>query len=218
MRKFIWLGAAAVLGAIWWSSAQAPEVDPGPQVAPPKTRPRVAHIGDSLTSSTVDDLARAYAEVGLDVEIDAHGARAILQKLASDPKTGKQAAVDFAKKGGFDVYVIALGTNDTANVAVGASYTRDQAIDALMSALPSGARVLWVDTVTKMSTGPYQNANMVLWNQALDRAKARWPSLVVMPWSKSAMSAPFSDGIHHTTAGYAIRDRAIAKAVAALLP
>lgn len=206
------LALAAVVGALWLAASGSSVASPSPTPA----RLRVAHLGDSLTAYTLADLSRAYAEVGLDVEIDAYGGRAVLQKLASDPRTGREAARALTARGPFDLYVVALGTNDTANVAVGASYTRDQAIDALMGALPAGARVIWVQTVSKVSSGPYQSANMKAWNVALERAKARWPSLSVMAWN--ADGAAFSDGLHHTNAGYTVRNRAIAKSARAELP
>jgi hypothetical protein len=111
--------------------------------------------------------------------------------------------------------VVALGTNDTANIAVGASYTRAGAIDAMMNAIGAGEPVLWVNTFTTRTTGAYANANMILFNQALDEARARWPTLRVFDWATIAAggTAPYSDGIHHTTAGYTVRNAAIAEAL-----
>jgi hypothetical protein len=61
---------------------------------------------------------------------------------------------------------------------------------------------------------------MILWNQALEAATARWPNLRVYDWATVAATgaAPYSDGIHHTTAGYAVRDAAIADALVATFP
>jgi len=61
---------------------------------------------------------------------------------------------------------------------------------------------------------------MKLWNQALGEALSRWPNMKIFEWSKVAEtgSAPFSDGIHHTTAGYAVRNEAIAKGLVGFWP
>ncbi len=182
----------------------------------------VAHIGDSLTAYTIDPLTMAYANVGVTAELDAYGGRAILQKLPADPKTGKQAALDFASAGFKGCYVVALGTNDTANIAVGASYTRATAIDEMMKAIDPTAKVpvMWVNTFTTKTTGSWSNDNMKLWNQALDKALARWPNLKIYDWAAVAATgvAPYSDGIHHTTAGYAFRNKAIAEAFSGFFP
>lgn len=178
----------------------------------------VAHIGDSLTAYTIEPLRTAYETVGITAQIDAYGGRAILQKLSADPKTGKQAALDFVKAGFKGCWVVALGTNDTANAAAGASYTRAYAIDEMMKAIDATAKapVTWVNTFTTKTSGSWSNDNMKLWNEALDKALARWPNMRVFDWAKIAASgaAPYSDGIHHTTAGSAARNKAIAEAVA----
>jgi hypothetical protein len=196
------------------ADAPAAAADAGPPC------PAVAHIGDSLTAYTVPSLTAAYQAVGASVQIDAYGGRAVLQKLADDPKTGKQAALDIRASGFSGCWVVALGTNDTADVAAGAGYTRAHAIDEMMAAIdPSGsARVLWVNTYTTLTTGYYANANMILFNQALADATARWPALRVFDWASIAAggSAPFVDGIHHTTAGYTVRNQAIAAALTLL--
>ena len=186
------------------------------------TCPTVAHIGDSLTAGTVAPLTAAYQAAGTTATLDAFGGRAVLQKLAADPKTGKQAALDFRAAGFDGCWVVALGTNDTANVAAGASYTRATTIDEMMTAIDPGkaARVLWVNTITTRSDGFYDNDNMVLYNQALEQARDRWPNLRVFDWASVAAggTAPFVDGIHHTTAGYAVRNQAIVEALSLLAP
>lgn len=182
----------------------------------------VAHIGDSLTAYTVGPLTQAYAAVGVTAQIDAYGGRAIKQKLPDDPKTGKQAALDFVAAGFDGCWVVALGTNDTANVAAGAWYTRAEAIDEMMTAIDPGASapVMWVNTFTTKTTGYWSNDNMTLWNQALTEAKTRWPNMKVYDWASVAVTgvAPFSDGIHHTTSGYSVRNEAIAKALVGFFP
>lgn len=179
----------------------------------------VVHIGDSLTAYTQRALTDAYAAVGVRAVVDAHGGRATLQKLRADPKTGKQAARAMRESGFGGCWVVALGTNDTANVAVGAGYTRAKAIDEMMKAIdPTGSvRVMWVSSFTTVTTGPWSNTNMQLWNTALNQARERWPNLRVFDWATTAASgvAPFADGIHHTRAGYQVRNKAIAEGLVA---
>ena len=177
----------------------------------------VAHIGDSLTAYTVEPLAQAYEDAGYEIRIDAYGGRAVLERLPEDPATGKQAALNIVRSGFDGCWVVALGTNDTANVAAGANHTRGDSIDAMMEAIdPSkAAHVMWVNTFTEKSSGYWKNANMVLWNEALVEAQTRWPNLWIFDWATQAATgvAPFTDGIHHTEAGYAVRNPAIVQAL-----
>jgi lysophospholipase L1-like esterase len=222
-RLAILLFAATLASALWFGRAQAEAAKGGGESPGPRPEPAcksVAHIGDSLTAYTRDALAQAYGAVGVDAEIDAFGGRATLQKLAADPKTGKQAALALHEAGFRGCWVVALGTNDTANIDAGACYTRAKAIDEMMTAIDPGASapVLWVNTFTLRRAGHWSNANMKEWNRALLEAQGRWQNLRVFDWASVAATgiAPFSDGIHHTASGYAERNRAIAEAIAAL--
>jgi len=182
----------------------------------------VAHVGDSLTATTVEPLRAAYAKVGAKADIDAFGGRAVFEKLPADPKNGRQAVLDLHQEGFKGCWVVALGTNDTANVAAGASYTRAQSIDAMMKAIDPSAKapVLWVNTFTTKTSGFWSNDNMKLWNDELVQALARWPNLRVFDWGAIAKTgkAPFKDGVHHTPAGYAVRNDAIARALVRAFP
>ena len=182
----------------------------------------VAHIGDSLTYYTRNSLTAAYQQVGAKARIDAYGGRAIKQKIPEDPRTGKSAAAAFVAQGFKGCWVVALGTNDTANIAAGAWYTRVEAIDEMMNAIdPTGVElVVWVNTYTTRATGYYGNANMVLWNEALEEAKGHWSNMRIYDWASEAATgnAPYSDGIHHTAAGNEVRNAAIARALVNLFP
>jgi hypothetical protein len=75
--------------------------------------------------------------------------------------------------------------------------------------------VLWVSVTTRVGDGPWSNANMQLWNQALAAAAARYPNMRVFDWNAVAQDGWFqSDGIHYSTAGSALRARMIADALA----
>jgi hypothetical protein len=216
-------GAAGESGADSASEGDGAHVDaPGEAASGLTSCVEVAHIGDSLTYYTQDSLTAAYAKVGATVEINAYGGRAIKQKLTDDPMTGKQAADAIRAQGFTGCWVVALGTNDTANVAAGAWYTRVEAIDEMMNAIdPAGlASVMWVNTYTTMTTGYWANDNMNLWNEALIDAQAHWPNMKIHDWASEADdgNAPFADGIHHTSAGYEVRNASIAHALVSFFP
>ena len=111
--------------------------------------------------------------------------------------------------------MIAIGTNDAANVAAGSSYGASERIDRVMEVVGDDLK-LWVDAKT-IDEGFYEN--MRLFNQALAKAHARHPTLEVFHWSDVARISWFeSDGIHYTSTGYARRAALIAAAVAKAFP
>lgn len=224
--------ATADAGARSDASPTAVATDAGPPVNDAATTDaakepwdcvNTAHIGDSLTAYTVPALTAEYTKVGVtDLVVSAGGGRAILQKISPDKENGKAAATRIRSEGFTGCWVVALGTNDTANIEAGASYSRASAIDQMMTAIDENkqAKVLWVNTFTTRTSGYYDSDNMILWNNALTAAKARWPNLRVFDWAAIAGkgTAPFADGIHHTTAGYAVRNKAITEALVTFFP
>jgi lysophospholipase L1-like esterase len=114
--------------------------------------------------------------------------------------------------------VIALGTNDTANVAAGSPAGRMARITRMMS-VAHGEPVLWVNVSTLDPAGPWSAHNMRLWNGALIRACATYPNMRIFDWAARAQRRWFAtDGIHYTPAGYAARARLIAAALARAFP
>ena len=70
-----------------------------------------------------------------------------------------------------------------------------------------------------LATGPYSEANMVTWDNTLLRACARYPNMRVFNWAAYARTKWYiSDGVHFTSAGYAVRGRMIAQALARAFP
>ena len=115
-------------------------------------------------------------------------------------------------------WVIALGTNDTANVSVGSNVGRMARIRELMS-VARGAPVMWVNVKTLDPSGPWSEANMQLWNDTLVQACHQYPNLRIFDWASVAQDGWFiSDGIHYTPAGYAARAHLIAQALARAFP
>jgi hypothetical protein len=187
----------------------------------------VAHIGDSTSVGMVSQaylpdpalrLQAQYRDVGVrHVQVDASGGRSIVEVLPGQVN-GYNVAQNWRAHGYHGCWVFALGTNDTANVYAGSNVSRMARIDQMMS-VAHGEPVLWVNTHTLLSAGPWSQANMQQWNDDLLRACARYPNMRIFNWA--AMDRPawhIPDGIHYTSAGYAIRARAIAQALARAFP
>jgi lysophospholipase L1-like esterase len=187
----------------------------------------VAHIGDStsvgmVSASYLPDpaqrLAAQYADVGVrHAWINASGGRSMVEALPGQVN-GYDTARQMAGAGFRGCWVIALGTNDTANVSVGSSVGRLARIAELMS-VAHGAPVLWVNVKTLDQAGPWAEANMLRWNNVLTQACHQYPNLRVFDWAAVAQDGWFiSDGIHYTSAGYAARSRMIAHVLARAFP
>ena len=187
----------------------------------------VGHIGDSLSVGMVSPqalpdparrLAAQYRDVGVRrVRINASGGRSVVEQLPGQ-RNGYRVATGWYQAGFRGCWVFALGTNDAANVAVGSPVSLAARIQEMMSAA-HGEPVMWVNTQTDVSSGPWSRANMQLWNSELVAACAAYPNMRVFDWA--AMVQPgwhLDDGIHYTSAGYAIRAHAIAHALAIAFP
>ena len=187
----------------------------------------VAHIGDSTSEGLVSPdylphraqrITARYAAVGVErTWLDISGARSVVETLPGQVN-GYDAARALVKDGFRGCWVIALGTDDTADVAVGSAVGRMARIARMMS-VAAGEPVMWVNVKTLLAGGPYAEANMQLWNSALLKACARYPNMRVFDWASVARSRWFiSDGTHYTSAGYAARARLIAGALAEAFP
>jgi len=187
----------------------------------------VAHIGDSTSVGMVSAgylpnpaqrLAAQYADVGVrHAWINASGGRSMVEVLPGQVN-GYDVARQMAAAGFRGCWVIALGTNDTANVSVGSNVGRLARIQELLS-VAHGAPVLWVNVKTLDPSGAWAETNMQLWNDALIQACRQYPNLRVFDWAAVAHDGWFiSDGIHYTSAGYAARARLTARALARAFP
>lgn len=116
-------------------------------------------------------------------------------------------------------WVLALGTNETANVAAGSNYDLEQRIDRMMSVV-GDQPVLWVNVRSLLADGgPYDNTNMLVWNNALREACDRYPNMRVYDWAGQVKDDWFvEDGVHFTEQGYAARSRGIADALRDAFP
>jgi hypothetical protein len=163
-------------------------------------------------------LAAQYHEVGVQqVRIDASGGRSIVEQLPGQ-LNGYRVATGWYQGDFRGCWVFALGTNDAANVAVGSPVSLAARIREMMSAA-QGEPVMWVNAQTDVSSGPWSQANMQLWNNTLVAACAAYPNMRIFNWAAKVQPGwHLKDGIHYTSAGYAIRAHAIARALALAFP
>lgn len=187
----------------------------------------VVHIGDSTSlglespdylPDPAQRISAQYARVGATTQhIDIQGGRSIYERYKGQPNA-REAAEAWLAKGADGCWVMAMGTNETANVAAGSTISVDQRIDQMMSTL-GDSPVLWVNVKSLAETGPYAADNMKNWNAALRAACDRYPNMRVYDWASEVADDWFvTDSIHFTTAGYAARARYIADGLLAAFP
>jgi peptidoglycan/LPS O-acetylase OafA/YrhL len=186
----------------------------------------VVHIGDSTSEGLVSReylpkpklISARYARVGVRTQhLEVSGGRSIVETVEGAPNAN-DAAASWKRKGYDGCWVLALGTNETANVSVGSGVGLDERIDTMMSTL-GDARVMWVNVKSLVASGPYAAPNMQLWNDALLAACARYPNMRVYDWAADVQDAWFiPDGIHFTSEGYAARGALIARALLKAFP
>ena len=159
-----------------------------------------------------------YRRVGVtDVRTDISGARSIVETVG-DQRNAEDAAAAVKATGYEGCWVVAMGTTDTANVAVGSPTGRDERIDRMLAVIGDDP-ILWVSVKTLDTEGEWSAANMQLWNEALGAAQARYPNLRIYDWAAVVQDAWFQDdGRHYTSAGNVERARLIADALAAAYP
>ena len=229
------LGGAAAAGAFGGTvvaSVASPAAAPSHSAGEPAETGRtscgaVAHIGDStsvgMTSrvwlpDAAQRLRDQYRDVGVRrALIDASGGRSIVEELPGQVN-GYGVASAWYREGFRGCWVFALGTNDIANIAVGSTVGAQARISEMMAAA-HGEPVLWVNTQTDLATGPWSERNMQRWNSALVAACQSHPNMRIFDWASLIRpSWHLPDGIHYTSAGYAIRAHDIARALARAFP
>ena len=187
----------------------------------------VAHIGDSTSDGLVSRdylpnwhqrIEARYEDVGVqNVYTNITGARSVVEVLPGTTNA-YQAAKGLIRDGFDGCWVLALGTNDTADVAVGSNVSLAARISEMMR-VTKGEPVMWVNVISLLSSGPYSEANMGKWDAALLRACARYPNMRVFNWASLAKRPWFiNDGIHYTSAGYERRALYIADGLAEAFP
>jgi len=187
----------------------------------------VIHIGDSTSEGLVsseylpdpgDLISAQYARVGATTQhLEVSGARSIYENFEGLPNA-QEVAEAWVNEGFAGCWVLAMGTNEAANVAAGSSFTYDDRIDSMMSTIHDEP-ALWVNVKSLETTGPYAESSMKAWNEALLEACDRYPNMRTYNWAADVRDPWFiPDGIHFTSEGYAARGRMIADALLEAFP
>ncbi|MFZ2050359.1 MAG: acyltransferase family protein [Solirubrobacteraceae bacterium] len=201
---------------------------PADPVAPQRSSCHaVIHIGDSTSEGLISHdylpdpkqrIEAQYARVGATVQhYEISGARSIVERYKGQPNA-YEIAQRWKRRGYHGCWVLALGTNDAADVAVGSSVGMAERITEMMK-LIGNEPVMWVNVKSLLSSGPYAEQYMRSWNEALVQACGKYPNMHVFDWASLVRNSWFiSDGIHFNTPGYAARARLIAQALAYSFP
>ena len=187
----------------------------------------VVHIGDSTSEGLdspdylpkrSDRIGARYADVGVATwKPEISGATSIVETLPGGTNA-RDVAQQLVSQGYRGCWVIVLGTNDSADVAVGSAVGLMTRIERMMSVIRDQP-VMWVNVKTLVSSGPYAEPNMEGWDNDLLRACARYPNMRVFDWASVVKDGWYiPDGIHYTSEGYAARARLIADALAKAFP
>ena len=102
--------------------------------------------------------------------------------------------------------MLALGTNDTANIYAGSPIDRMTRIERMLSVV-GDQPVLWVNLKSLLASGPTQGANMQLWNPYPGSGLRRVPEHAGLRLGLGYEEGSWfiSDGTHYTSGGYAQR-------------
>jgi peptidoglycan/LPS O-acetylase OafA/YrhL len=188
----------------------------------------VVHIGDSTSEGLdspeylpdeKDRIPDRYAEVGVkETHMEVQGARSIEERFEGEPNAQEVAAA-WKAEGYKGCWVLALGTNEAADVAAGSSVGLRERIEKMM-AIIGDEPVLWVNVRSLVPPGdPYSKEGMVEWDEELVRACDTYPNMRVYDWASDVKNEWFiEDGIHFTSPGYAARAQLIALALAHAFP
>jgi hypothetical protein len=163
-------------------------------------------------------LPAQYKRVGVrNVLLEISGARSIVETFEGQPN-GYEVAQALVRQGYHGCWVLALGTNDAANIAAGANTSAATRINEMMS-ITAGQPVMWVNVISLLNSGPYAESSMMGWDRALQEACHSYPNMRIYNWASVAKPSWFvSDGIHYSSVGSAFRAADIANALAAAFP
>jgi peptidoglycan/LPS O-acetylase OafA/YrhL len=188
----------------------------------------VVHIGDSTSEGLTSPeylplesqrIEAQYADVGAtEQHYEIAGARSIEERVEGEPNA-QEVAEAWKLEGFHGCWVLALGTNEAANVFVGSSVGEMERIEIMMNTI-GDEPVMWVNVRSLVEDGdPYAAKNMRKWDEELLVACRRYPNMRVYDWAKDVKDEWFiDDGIHFTSPGYAARAELIAHALAHAFP
>jgi peptidoglycan/LPS O-acetylase OafA/YrhL len=200
-----------------------------PLKAPTRTSCRaVVYIGDSTSEGQISTnyipnprrrLQEQLAKVGVKtVHPEISGARSIVETCEGNPNAATVAR-QYISQGFRGCWILAMGTNDVANVQVGSRVGLAARIAKMMSII-GNQPVLWVGVITLVTPGrPYAEDQMQKWNDDLIAACPRHPSMRVFDWGAHAKQKWFiPDGIHYYSPGYVARNHFIARGLVKAFP
>ena len=187
----------------------------------------VVHIGDSTSESLVSTsyipvpaqrLDARYAAVGaVHQDFQISGARSIIETWHGFANAYTVAS-QLASTGWHGCWVVDMGVNDAADIAVGSNIGAAQRIERMMSVI-GGQPAMWIAVKSLLSSGPYSNSNMQAWNAALLQACRAHPNMRVLNWNAQALPAYYiSDGVHYNSPGSVVLAAALAKGLAVGFP
>ncbi len=188
----------------------------------------VVHIGDSTSEGLTSPeylplesqrIEAQYADVGVrEQHFEISGARSIEERFEGEPNA-REVAEAWKLEGFKGCWVLALGTNDAADVFVGSNVGDMERIEKMMNAI-GDEPVMWVNVRSIVEAGdPYSAENMKKWDEELLVACKRYPNMRVYNWAEDVKDEWFiEDGIHFTSPGYAARAELIAHALAHAFP
>ncbi|HSB87484.1 MAG TPA: hypothetical protein VLD86_14320 [Ilumatobacteraceae bacterium] len=201
-----------------------------PRVKPNPTKTscsRVAYIGDSVSLGMVTSeempnprarLDKRLAEVGVrELRVEVSGGRSIVETL-SGQENAHDVAVRLRAEGFTGCWILAVGTNDAANIAAGGKRQATDRITSMMSVIGTEP-VLWLDAATIAVDGYWASTNIAAWNEVLRSLAPSYPNLRIAPWSTFVGTQWFQpDGVHLTDAGSVARVEFVASALVAVFP
>jgi hypothetical protein len=188
----------------------------------------VEYIGDSTSDGEASPeyvpnaKLRAPAQlskVGVNkTHMDVSGARSIHEIFEGIPNAAMVARREVAD-GYHGCWILALGTNEAADVAAGSTFGLRARIATMMSII-GNQPVMWVNTITLPGTPQYYGeAGMRQWDNDLVAACPKYPTMRVFDWAAQAKPSWFiPDHIHYTTQGYVERTRAIVHGLVKAFP
>lgn len=188
----------------------------------------VALIGDS-TAVGLDGangvlasdqaISTRLAEIGVaDLRLDVSGGRSIVETLPN--QANGVDAINAIQATGFDgCWVIALGTNDAANIAAGSNADAATRVRRVLDAT-AGEPVLWLTASTVRADGHWARPNTLRWNGELAVLTAGISNVAVADWDSVASASPWfvADGIHPNAAGLDARSQFIADTLRVFYP
>jgi peptidoglycan/LPS O-acetylase OafA/YrhL len=208
------------------TGARAPASNPG--ASPTQTScKRVFYIGDSTSEGVISTnyipkeqhrLPARLRQIGVqEVETHITDALAVVERFEGLPSAA-EVARQSASEHPLQCWILALGTNDAATITRGSNTGPEERIAEMMRAI-GPQPVLWVDVISLLPSGYYDESGMERWNRALLAACRDFPTMRVFDWAGVARRSWFiDDGIHYTTPGYVNRTHLIARALLSAFP